>query len=195
MHKINLNKKSVNNLILGSSLCGISASIITIAQATQQVPLFYQMADVLMKKNIVQLGDLLFREEIPVDQCEKLIAEKRINLNIPVGPLCLLEKAILYGKSKAVQFLLKQDGINIAQKDKDNNSLLHMAMWDHEMDGWKVEQSNIETAIKNAIAMLEHETRSDQQVKDESSDVSSCASLEVVQLLLKAGLKANEKNN
>jgi ankyrin repeat protein len=35
----------------------------------------------------------------------------------------------------------------------------------------------------------------DQQVKDESSGISSYASLEIVQLLLKAGLKANEKNN
>jgi ankyrin repeat protein len=62
-----------------------------------------------------------------------------------------------------------------------------MAMWDHEMDTWKEELCKIEADMKAKFG------GSSQQAKDESSR-DSCISPEIVKLLLKAGLKADEKN-
>jgi hypothetical protein len=107
MIKNELNKKLVNHFILGSFLCGISAGMITQVQGTQRPSFSEKYKEVSMKTNIVQLEDLLFQEEIPVNQCEKLIKEKRLDLNRPIGPFYPLEKAVVYGKPKAVQFLLE----------------------------------------------------------------------------------------
>jgi hypothetical protein len=94
---------------------------------------------------------LLFEKDIPVDQCEKLIQEKHIDLNTVVGSSNLLEKAILYGNSKVMEFLLKRRA-HVNKRNGDNDSRLHETMWDHETIDSRIRKvSEEETATKAAM--------------------------------------------
>jgi hypothetical protein len=201
MNRNKLNKKLVNNLILGSFLLGVFDGIITQVQGTQQPSFSEEMADSSMKRNAMQLEDLLFRNDIPMDQRVKLIKEKQMPLIIGVGLLNLLGKAIAYSNVEIVEFLLRE-GIGMNQQDNKNNpllyitvcekkcSLLHMAVWDHQsINGFIKRRSSLNSALR----LLRKEPKSNQQEIDELSNISY-ASPEIVKLLLKAGLKADEKD-
>jgi hypothetical protein len=112
MNKSNLNKKIINNLILGSSLYGISASIITQVQATSTPPNQEQDVHKHNQEATEQLRAL--RSKLaPVEEWIQWVdRENGADPDEQVGLLVPLEEAILHRDWKAVEILI-QRGANL----------------------------------------------------------------------------------
>ncbi|MDR0740640.1 MAG: hypothetical protein LBF34_02940 [Puniceicoccales bacterium] len=91
----NLNKKLVNNLILGSSLYGTSVSIMTQVQATSTPPQGRQGVHQYNEEATEQLRALLAKSETPLKECMSLVQFNNADPNIQVGLFTLLEEAVL----------------------------------------------------------------------------------------------------
>jgi hypothetical protein len=65
----NLNKKLINNLILGNSMFGISASIITQVQATQRLHTPTRKMYKYVSSTINNLGGRLYRRNLSMEEC------------------------------------------------------------------------------------------------------------------------------
>jgi hypothetical protein len=134
------NKKLVNYLILGSSLLGSSASIITQVQATSTLSQGKQSRHQYDKEATEQLKALLAKSETPLKECMDLVQFKNADPNIQVGLFTLLEEVVLrrvYGvkalidKGAAMHRVVNKQII----KDKQGNpveygrTLLHLAVY------------------------------------------------------------------
>jgi hypothetical protein len=108
MNRNKLNKKLVNNLILGSFLLGAFDGMISIVQATSMPPNQEQDVHQYDKKATEQLRAL--RSKLaPIEEWIKLIdREKGADPNGQVGLLVPLEEAILHSNSKAVEILIQK---------------------------------------------------------------------------------------
>jgi hypothetical protein len=105
--KINsINKKLVSNLILGSSLYGISAGIITQVQATPTPPQGRQDVHKYNPKATEQLRALLARPETPLKECINLVQFQNADPNIQVGLFTLLEEVVLTRSGLSVKPLI-----------------------------------------------------------------------------------------
>jgi hypothetical protein len=126
------NKKIISNLILGSSLCGIS--IITTVQATQQAgtprqeTLRRQSEARRMFEHRMRCGP-----DLSLEECMEFV-QKCEDVTVQGGLLTLLEEAILSRSPKAVNIFIKYnadiDKVSEKVKDtyKDGFTLLHFAL-------------------------------------------------------------------
>jgi hypothetical protein len=134
------NKKIVSNLILGSSLYGIPASIITTMQATSTPPQGRQSIRQYNKKATAQLIALLSKSETPLQECMNLVQFNNADPNVQIGLFTLLEEIVLrrvYGvkalidKGADIHRVVNRQVI----KDKQGNpieygrTLLHLAVY------------------------------------------------------------------
>ncbi|MDR1906655.1 MAG: hypothetical protein LBQ03_00295 [Puniceicoccales bacterium] len=135
--KINkFNKKSINNLILGSFLFGASASIISQVQATQRSSVAKKNTYEYNPKATERLRELCSKPETLLDECIKLVRDEKADPNVEAGSLTLLEEAVLRQSTSAVEVLIEKGAsiYRITEKQvvdgrEYGRTLLHLAVY------------------------------------------------------------------
>ncbi|MDR2812420.1 MAG: hypothetical protein LBB05_01335 [Puniceicoccales bacterium] len=137
MNKSNLNKKIINNLILGGSLFGVFASIITQVQATSTPPKRKQDVHQYNKEATKQLKTLLARPETPLKECINLVQFQNADPNVQVGLFTLLEEVVLARSGLSVKPLIDKGADihrvtgykEVHKADPVGRTLLHLAVY------------------------------------------------------------------
>jgi hypothetical protein len=134
MNRNKLNKKLVNNLILGSFLYGASDGTITAVQATQQARTPKQEALQRQSETRRRFEHRMHcGPDLSLEECIKFVQECK-DATIQTGPLTLLEEAILSRSPKAVNVFVQYGadihrvGRKVKDTYKDEFTLLHFAL-------------------------------------------------------------------
>jgi hypothetical protein len=96
----------------GVLLCGTTATITTKAQATEALPKQGENIPTNNRAGLLEIRERLFRPVIVNKDgvkasCEKIIKEKKIDLNVPLCSMTLLEEAILRRMEDAAVVLIE----------------------------------------------------------------------------------------
>jgi hypothetical protein len=144
MNNIKYNKKLVNNVILGSSLFGSSASITTTVQATPQLHAVGQKVHEYSSSATNNLSGRLYRRNLSMEECIRFVKDRRADPNEQSQwyksdsqqrkSLTLLEEAILSRYPEALEIFIVHGADVCKVSDKIKNefgrevTLLHLAL-------------------------------------------------------------------
>ncbi|MDR1590711.1 MAG: hypothetical protein LBR92_01815 [Puniceicoccales bacterium] len=137
----NLNKKLINNFVLGSFLFGVSVGTITQVQATQRAYTVRPKVHEYVLSATDNLEERLGRRNLSMEECIRFVRDREANPNIQAHfhsqgqneSLTLLEEAILSRYPEALEIFIKHgaDVFKVSsgmKKFGEGVTLLHLAL-------------------------------------------------------------------